>query len=139
MLNSFRQRGHARSLLGGRALRLLLLCAALFQALLPMAAQAAMRSADVSSPYYCGQMSPQLSQQLRAMDLPAELLQQLLPASAMADGNDCELCAAGLFAIANAAELEAPKFELFREQLALQAVEPRSTFFSRYSARAPPQ
>lgn len=102
-----------------------------------------MRSADVSSPYYCGQMSPQWSaqmlQQLRAMDLPAELLQQLLPASAMADSNDCELCAAGLFAIANAAELEAPKFQLLREQLALQAVEPHGTFFSRYSARAPPQ
>ena len=98
-----------------------------------------MRSADVSSPYYCGQMSPQLSQQLRAMDLPAELLQQLLPAGSMDAGGDCELCAAGLFAIANATNIESAAVQRFHEQPSLQTVAPYGAFLSRYSARAPPQ
>lgn len=46
---------------------------------MPLAASAAMQTANQASPFYCGKLSAPMLSQLRSMDLPAELLRQALP------------------------------------------------------------
>lgn len=119
-------------------MRLSLFIAVLFQSLLPLPANAAMLSADASSPYHCGQMSPQLSQQLKDLELPSSLLKQLVPADPT---SKCDLCLATLndlpmplqasASVAVAATAIAPKVATVNT--------PVDDFPARYSARAPPQ
>ncbi len=95
-----------------------------------------MGTADASSPYYCGQMSPQFVQQLRAMDLPPELVQQLLPD---ASSTDCEFCASGVFALAQFASIGALSAEPVSARLPGVEAAGFGYIQNSYSARAPPQ
>lgn len=61
------------------AKRFCLVWVVLAQLLTPLTVSAAMHSATQGSPYYCGQLSAPVLSQLRTMDLPAELLRQVLP------------------------------------------------------------
>ena len=97
-----------------------------------------MRSADVSSPYYCGQMSPQLLQQLRKLDLPAELFAQVSPSQSM---ELCDACASTVFDTSPLPQLglSTP----LQRQADGYADGVSTNFFPRFSAafsaRAPPQ
>lgn len=121
-----------------RRSRFLLLCLALAQLLLPLSTAAAMLSAPADSPYYCGQMSSVMQQQLRSLDLPRELLQQLLPD---ADQPHCERCLNSVFEpLVSQAAVSLPTVFLPRASLpspisALLVAESTANF----KARAPPQ
>lgn len=95
-----------------------------------------MVSADASSPYYCGQMSSQFAQQLRAMDLPPELVQQLLPD---ASTTDCEFCASGVFDLAQLSGLAAVAVTPVSALAPSAGVAGFGHTQNSYSARAPPQ
>lgn len=96
-----------------------------------------MMSASADSPFYCGKMSSPLVAQLLALDLPAELLEQVLP-QANVECDACAVSATDPYVVPSAQQMQ------LGEQLVGQVVsanfDSRPLHFSAtYSARAPPQ
>lgn len=115
-----------------------LLCVAVAQLLLPLSTTAAMLSASEDSPYYCGNMSAPMMQQLRALDLPAELLEQVMPD---VEAEHCDRCVAAS-TDPDAILPTAPEFNLPNAEAAVSHAVWSQRYASvktAFQARAPPQ
>ncbi|MDD9892392.1 MAG: hypothetical protein OXT49_02620 [Gammaproteobacteria bacterium] len=121
-----------------QASRWLLCWVAIAQLLLPLTSTAAMMSAPVDSPYYCGNMSAPMLQQLRSMDLPAELISQVVPQQTLEICDGCASASAAPDALLLSAEVSSEQLSV-----APPALTGTSFFYlnshSGFSARAPPQ